>query len=46
MKEFKYLRVLFTSEVRREREVDRRIAAAVMEVLYWSIVVNRELSEK
>lgn len=44
MKEFKYLRVLFTSEGRREREVDRRIAAAVM--LYWSTVVNRELSEK
>lgn len=46
MKEFKYLRVLFTSEGRREREVDRRIAAAVMEMLYWSTVVNRELSEK
>ena len=27
-KEFKYLRVLFTSEGKKEREVDRRIRAA------------------
>jgi len=47
-KEFKYLRVLFTSEGRMEREMDRRIgaASAVMRALYRSLVVKRELSRK
>jgi len=44
-KEFKYLGVLFTSEGKMEREMDRRIGAAstVMRALYWSVVVKREL---
>ena len=44
VEEFKYLRVSFTSE----RRMDRRIgaAAAVMQSLYRSVVVNRELSRK
>ena len=48
VEEFKYLGVLFTSEGRMDREVDRRIgaAAAVMWLLYWSVVVKRELSRK
>uniref|UniRef100_A0A8C2ZPF1 Reverse transcriptase domain-containing protein n=1 Tax=Cyclopterus lumpus TaxID=8103 RepID=A0A8C2ZPF1_CYCLU len=47
-KEFKYLGVLFTSEGKVEREVDRRIgaAAAVKQALYRSILVKRELSRK
>jgi len=47
-KEFKYLRVLFTSEGKMEREMDRWIgaASAVMRALYRSIVVKRELSRK
>ncbi len=48
VEEFKYLGVLFTSEGRMEREIDRRIgaAAAVMWSLYRSVVVKRELSRK
>ena len=48
MEEFKYLGVLFTSEGRMEREIDRRIgaAAAIMRTLHRSVVVKRELSEK
>ena len=48
VEEFKYLGVLFTSEGRMEREIDRRIgaAAAVMRSLYRSVVVKRELSRK
>ena len=46
-KEFKYLGVLFTSEGKMEREMDRRIgaASAVMRALYRSVVVS-ELSRK
>ncbi|KAK0149597.1 Lipoma-preferred partner [Merluccius polli] len=45
---FKYLGVLFTSEGRMEREIDRRIgaASAVMRTLHGSVVVKRELSRK
>ncbi len=48
VKESKYLRVLITSEVKMEPEIDRRIGAAstVMWVLYWTVVVKRELSQK
>ncbi|TWW79207.1 hypothetical protein D4764_10G0002370 [Takifugu flavidus] len=48
VEEFKYLGVLFTSEGRMEREIDRRIgaASAVMRALHWSVVVKRELSRK
>ncbi|TWW63622.1 hypothetical protein D4764_03G0006300 [Takifugu flavidus] len=43
VEEFKYLGVLFTSEGRMEREIDRRISAAstVMRTLHRSVVVNR-----
>ncbi|TWW54739.1 hypothetical protein D4764_0188490 [Takifugu flavidus] len=46
VEEFKYLGVLFTSEGRMEREIDRRIgaASAVMRTLHRSVVVKRELS--
>ncbi|KAK3511328.1 hypothetical protein QTP70_000378 [Hemibagrus guttatus] len=48
VEEFKYLGVLFTSEGRMEREIDRRIsaAAAVMRSMYQSVVVKKELSRK
>ncbi|KAK3508160.1 hypothetical protein QTP70_015359, partial [Hemibagrus guttatus] len=48
VEEFKYLGVLFTSEGRMDREIDRRIdaAAAVMRSMYWSVVVKKELSRK
>ena len=48
VEEFKYLGVLFTSEGRLEREIDRRIgaASAVMRTLHGSVVVKRELSRK
>ena len=48
VEEFKYLGVLFTSEGRMEREIDRRIGAvsAVMRTLHGSVVVKRELSRK
>uniref|UniRef100_A0A3P9KA67 Chromodomain Y like 2 n=1 Tax=Oryzias latipes TaxID=8090 RepID=A0A3P9KA67_ORYLA len=48
VEEFKYPGVLFTSEGRPEREIDRRIGAAsvVMRSLYRSVVVKRELSQK
>ncbi|KAK3507209.1 hypothetical protein QTP70_010211 [Hemibagrus guttatus] len=48
VEEFKYLGVLFTSEGRMDREIDRRIgaAAAVMRSMYWSVVVKKELSWK
>ena len=47
-KEFKYLGVLFTSEGKMEREMDRWIgaASAVMRALYRSVVVKKELSRK
>ncbi|KAK3556221.1 hypothetical protein QTP70_006736 [Hemibagrus guttatus] len=48
VEEFKYLEVLFTSEGRMDREIDRRIgaAAAVMRSMYRSVVVKKELSRK
>ncbi|KAK3516360.1 hypothetical protein QTP70_009415 [Hemibagrus guttatus] len=48
VEEFKYLRVLFMSEGRMDREIDRRIgaAAAVMQSMYRSVVVKKELSRK
>ncbi|KAK0156386.1 hypothetical protein N1851_000302 [Merluccius polli] len=39
VKEFKYLGILFTSEGKMEREMDRQ-------ALYRVVVVNRELSRK
>ncbi|TWW53743.1 hypothetical protein D4764_0109230 [Takifugu flavidus] len=43
VEEFKYLGILFTSEGRMEREIDRRIgaASAVMRTLHRSVVVKR-----
>ncbi|KAK3533211.1 hypothetical protein QTP70_013614 [Hemibagrus guttatus] len=48
VEEFKYLGVLFTSEGRMDREIDRRIGAvaAVMRSMYRSVVVKKELSRK
>jgi len=47
VKEFKYLGVLFTSEAKMKWVIDRRIgASAVMQALYRSIVVKREVSRK
>ncbi|KAF7225184.1 tyrosine aminotransferase, partial [Nothobranchius furzeri] len=48
VEEVKYLGVLFTSEGKLEREIDRWIgaASAVMRALYRSVVVKRELSQK
>uniref|UniRef100_A0A8C9VV72 ribonuclease H n=1 Tax=Scleropages formosus TaxID=113540 RepID=A0A8C9VV72_SCLFO len=48
VEEFKYLGVLFTSEGKMERQVDRRIgaASAVTRSLYRSVVVKKELSRK
>ncbi|KAI3370427.1 hypothetical protein L3Q82_025187 [Scortum barcoo] len=48
VEEFKYLWVLFTSEGKMEREIDRRIAAAsaVMRSVYRTVVVKKELSRK
>ncbi|KAI3352628.1 hypothetical protein L3Q82_019215 [Scortum barcoo] len=48
VEEFKYLGVLFTSEGKIEREIDRRIgaASAVMRSVYRTVVVKKELSRK
>ncbi|KAI3364315.1 hypothetical protein L3Q82_011116 [Scortum barcoo] len=50
VEEFKYLGVLFTSEGKMEREIDRRIgaASAVMRSVYAdrTVVVKKELSRK
>ncbi|TWW56187.1 hypothetical protein D4764_08G0001740 [Takifugu flavidus] len=48
VEEFNYLGVLFTSEGKMERKIDRRISAAsvVMRTLHGSVVVKRELSRK
>ncbi|KAK3508089.1 hypothetical protein QTP70_013446 [Hemibagrus guttatus] len=48
VQEFKYLRFLFTSEGRMDREIDRQIgaAAAVMRCMYRSFVVKKELTQK
>ncbi|XP_054588462.2 uncharacterized protein [Nothobranchius furzeri] len=48
VEEFKYLSFLFSSEGKMERKIDRRIGAvfALMQALYRSVVVKRELSRK
>ncbi|KAI3362928.1 hypothetical protein L3Q82_011604 [Scortum barcoo] len=48
VEEFKYLGVLFTSEGKMEREIDRRIgaASAVMRSVYRTVVVKKDLSRK
>ncbi|CAM4608815.1 unnamed protein product [Leuciscus chuanchicus] len=48
VEEFMYLGVLFMSEGRMHREIDRRIgaASAVMRSMYRSVVVKKELSRK
>ncbi|KAI3374956.1 hypothetical protein L3Q82_021487 [Scortum barcoo] len=48
VEEFKYLGVLFTSEGKMGREIDRRIgaASAVMRSVYRTVVVKKELSRK
>ncbi|KAK3565439.1 hypothetical protein QTP86_009697 [Hemibagrus guttatus] len=48
VEEFKYLGVLFMSEGRMDREIDRRIgaAAAVMRSMYRSVVMKKKLSRK
>ncbi|TWW73213.1 hypothetical protein D4764_15G0006070 [Takifugu flavidus] len=48
VEEFKYLGILFTSEGRMERGIDRRIgaASAVMRALNQSVMVKKELSRK
>ncbi|KAI3365818.1 hypothetical protein L3Q82_000807 [Scortum barcoo] len=48
VEDFKYLGVLFTSEGKMEREIDRRIGAvsAVMCSVYRTVVVKKELSRK
>ncbi|KAK3505719.1 hypothetical protein QTP70_020512 [Hemibagrus guttatus] len=48
VEEFKYLGVLFMSDGRMDREIDRRFgaAAAVMRSMYRSVVVKKELSRK
>ncbi|KAK3522832.1 hypothetical protein QTP86_004669 [Hemibagrus guttatus] len=44
VEEFKYLGVLFMSEGKMDREIDRRIgAAAVMRSMYRSVVVKKDL---
>jgi len=47
-KEFKYLGVLFTSEGKMEKEINRRTgaAAAVEQALHRTVLVKRELSQK
>ncbi|KAK3543834.1 hypothetical protein QTP70_030081 [Hemibagrus guttatus] len=48
VEEFKYLGVMFTSEGRMDREIERWIgaAAAVMRSMYRSVVEKKELSRK
>jgi len=48
VEEFRYLGVLFTSEGRMEREIDRRIgaASAVIQALHRPVVVKKELNQK
>ncbi|KAI3370590.1 hypothetical protein L3Q82_007160 [Scortum barcoo] len=41
VEEFKYLGVLFTSEGKMEREIDRRIGAASAVIMYRTIVVKK-----
>lgn len=46
--DLKYLRILFRNLERVEQEIDRRIrtVSVVMQTLYRSVVVKRELSQK
>ena len=46
LKEFKYVWVLYKSDGKMECETERRIGAvlAVMQMLYWTLVVKRKLS--
>ena len=48
MKEFKYLRVLFTSEGMMGREIDQTVGTvgAVLHVLHRRVLTKRELSRK
>ncbi|KAK3515797.1 hypothetical protein QTP70_032936 [Hemibagrus guttatus] len=48
VEDFKYLRVLFTSDGRMDREIDRRIgaAAAVMRSVYWLEIKGSEAPPK
>ena len=48
VEKFKYLGVVFSSDGKQEDEIDIRIgkASAVMQVLYHSVVMKRELSVK
>ncbi|KAI3351691.1 hypothetical protein L3Q82_020526, partial [Scortum barcoo] len=48
VEEFKYLWVLFMSEGKMQREIDRQIgaASAVMRSVYQTVVVKKELSGK
>ena len=48
VKEFKYLRVLFSTEGTMEREMGRRIGAtgAVLLLLYRTVVTKTEVSQK
>ena len=47
METFKYLRVVFTGEGSRKKEIDTRIgkANAVLREVYCSVVTKRELSK-
>lgn len=46
VEDFKYLRILFMSERRKEWQIDSRIGAAeaVMQTLCWSVVVKKPTS--
>ena len=48
VEKFRYLGVAFTSDGRRDEELDTRIgkASAVMRALHYSVVMKRELSKK
>ena len=48
VEELEYLGILFTSDGKLEREMDRWIGAssAVMRLLLWSVVVKKELNWK
>ncbi|KAI3353356.1 hypothetical protein L3Q82_019891 [Scortum barcoo] len=47
-KEFKYLSVLFRSESKMECKIDTQTgpASALLQTLYWTIVVKRDFSRK
>lgn len=48
VEEFKFLRIFSSNKEKMEREVDRWMGAmsAMIQALYWSVVVKRELSQK